>query len=97
MSDAIVEDILGRPDAAEVVAELRRRVVAREHAGLPLAARLAEAERSPARAARLTRKAVQLFPNDPLGSHVEVLHGEIRRVLSDVQARLKAAGGSPHI
>jgi len=93
MSDAIVEDILERPDAAEVIAELRRRLVAREHATLPLTARLAEAEEALVRAARLTRKAAQLFPDDPLSSYFEVLHGEIRRLLSDVQARLKAADG----
>ena len=93
MSDSVVEDILGRPDAAEVVAELRRRLAAREHAAPSLVARLAKAEKDLARAARLTRKAALLFQDDPLGSHVEVLHGEIRRVLLDVQARLKAEGG----
>jgi len=93
MSETIIEDILGRPDAAEVIAELRRRLAAREHAGAPLVARLAEAEKALVRAARLTRKAAQLFPDDPLSSHFEVLHGENRRLLSDVQARLKAAGG----
>ena len=92
MDESVIEDILRRPDATEVVAELRQRLAARKYAGRPVARRLAAAEKDIARAARLTQKAGRLFPDDPLNAQVEGLHRQILRLLADVRARRKAAG-----
>jgi len=90
MIDRLVEDILERPDAAAIAAELERRLAEREAALVPLAARLAETEKDLVRVVRLLGQGERMYANDPHNERFHAMREEARAMLREVRAELKA-------
>ncbi len=87
MDERLIEGILDRPDATAIVGELRARLEARSYERMPIAARLAAAEKLVAKAARAMEKAARMFPGDPLNPRFEESRGRLRVLLKEVKAR----------
>ena len=90
MDQTLIEDVLGHPDAADIVRELRQRLEAREYEQMSIATRLAETEKDVARVVRILSKAERMYPDDPLKAKLGHYRAYARLLLADVRARLKA-------
>ena len=95
MDERLIEGILERPDATAIVAELRARLEARSYERMPIAARLAAAEKLVAKAARSMEKAARMFPGDPLNPRFEESRARLRVLLKEVKARKAEARSQP--